>query len=172
MKWRWPPAWLLVLTGLLLNILAILITSQVLDDLVRQNAALQEQRTNHQRSIELAWNRIENLERKKEALLLVTSQQNLPEEVVNQLALQLESWTRTPVPDISPQTLDSIALIIEREQQYQRDTIDEYYLQNIGLMEQMLSNDRKLSRYKHIALFLQILGLALILARDLSRSGH
>ncbi|GEA61957.1 hypothetical protein [Vibrio comitans] len=169
MKMGWPPAWLLVFLGLLLNVLAIVISSQILDDLARKNAALYEGQNNNLRSIQLAWNRVENLERKKETLLVVLGHDDSNQTVNAELAKQIEVWTGKPVPELSIKNLQTLSLMLEQEQNQQRDLIDKYYLNNISLLEMTSHNDMQISRYKNIALFLQIFGLALILARDLRR---
>ncbi|PMM44244.1 hypothetical protein [Vibrio breoganii] len=169
MKIGWPPAWLLVFLGLLLNVLAIVISSQILDDLARKNAALYEGQSNNLRSIQLAWNRVENLERKKETLLVVLGHDDSNQAVNAELEKQIEVWTGKPVPELSINNLQTLSLMLEREQNQQRDLIDKYYLNNISLLEMTSKNDMQISRYKNIALFLQIFGLALILARDLRR---
>ncbi|MDF5484549.1 DNA mismatch repair protein, partial [Vibrio parahaemolyticus] len=65
-----PPPWVLVLIGLVLNIGAIIVTSLVLDKLGKQHSQLAEQTAENLYSIQLAWNSVETLERKREALLL------------------------------------------------------------------------------------------------------
>ncbi|WP_261818017.1 hypothetical protein [Vibrio gallicus] len=169
MRRYWPPAWLLVLIGLLLNVLAILLSSQVIDDLVTKNVGLAEARDNNQRSIQLAWNRIENLERKNEILLLTLSNHTVAQPVLDELKVQIETWTGKPIPRVNVDNLQTLSLLIEQQQDQQRDIIDEYYFENVSLMEQMQANSIAMSHYKNIALFLQIFGLALILARDLKR---
>ncbi|GAM56263.1 hypothetical protein JCM19231_2517 [Vibrio ishigakensis] len=167
MRRFWPPAWLLVLVGLLLNILAILISSQVIDGLVSKNGSLSEARDNNLRSIQLAWNRIENLERKKETMVVMLASESAPTETLDELKSQIETWTGKQVPAISVNNLQTLTLLVEQQQDQQRDFIDNYYLENVTLMESMHENDVFMSHYKNIALFLQIFGLALILARDL-----
>ncbi|GAM63278.1 hypothetical protein JCM19232_1425 [Vibrio ishigakensis] len=71
-----------MLVGLLLNILAILISSQVIDGLVSKNGSLSEARDNNLRSIQLAWNRIENLERKKETMVVMLASESVPSETL------------------------------------------------------------------------------------------
>ncbi|MEF1303401.1 DNA mismatch repair protein, partial [Vibrio owensii] len=65
-----PPAWLLVLIGLVLNIAAIVLTSVVLDKLGKETSLLADQKADNLYSIQLAWNSVETLERKREVLLL------------------------------------------------------------------------------------------------------
>ena len=70
MALRLPPPWMIVLTGLVLNILAIVVSSLVLDKMVVEQAQYRERQQGNVYSIQLAWNTIETLERKRESMLL------------------------------------------------------------------------------------------------------
>ncbi|GAD79663.1 hypothetical protein [Vibrio ezurae] len=175
MKITWPPAWLLVLLGLLLNVLAIILSSQVLDELSQSNNALQDRQNAHLRLIQQAWNKVENIERKKELLLLVLAGRDRSDLDAEQARLaelnkQITVWLGKPIPELSLANLSTLSSMLDQAQTQQRNRIDKHYLDNLHLMEQMSLNDHKIARYKNIALFLQIFGLALILARDLQRN--
>ena len=58
---------------------------------------------------------------------------------------------------------------INQAQTNYRDRIDSYYLENLEVTEVMSSLYEKIAWHKSIGLFLQVFGLALILARDLAR---
>lgn len=58
---------------------------------------------------------------------------------------------------------------INQAQTNYRNRIDSYYLENLEVTEVMSSLEEKIAWYKSIGLFLQVFGLALILARDLAR---
>ncbi|WP_038199858.1 hypothetical protein [Vibrio nigripulchritudo] len=169
-----PPAWLLVLVGLMLNILALLISSLVLEDYSQLNAQYQEKKEGNQHQIQLAWSRIENLERKREALLtFVTTLPMLSSEdaliLEQEMSEQLESWVGQPVPNIAIGSLKELFQLIETAQQTQRNRIDDLYLENLELTDEMSQIHKDSAQYNNLALFLQIFGLALILARDLAR---
>ncbi|MCL9781686.1 DNA mismatch repair protein [Vibrio sp. S4M6] len=169
---RLPQPWLLVLIGLILNVLAIVMSSIVLDKLSEDIEKLNESKQQNQYSIQLAWNSVETLERKREAVLLHIQavytekvSQMLQEAVQN----QLRHWVGQPVPDISHDNLGQIMRLINQAQQGLRDRIDDYYLENLSISERVLKLNEKIAWYKNIGLFLQVFGLALILARDLAR---
>ncbi|CCN72921.1 conserved hypothetical protein [Vibrio nigripulchritudo SFn118] len=169
-----PPAWLLVLVGLMLNILALLISSLVLEDYSQINARYQEKKEGNQHQIQLAWSRIENLERKREALLtFVTTLPTLSSEdaliLEQDMSEQLESWVGQPAPNIAIGSLKELFQLIETAQQTQRNRIDDLYLENLELTDEMSQIHKDSAQYNNLALFLQIFGLALILARDLAR---
>ncbi len=185
MKIQWPPAWLLVLIGLVLNILAILLSSIVLEDLGSQMSDLDEQKQENRYSIQLAWNRVETLERKKELLTLyfsndlrgqapeltppLSGQTPLFEALERELSRQLSDWVGDELPELQVTHLHQIMSLIEQAQKEQREYIDEVYLQNLTINEGLVSLDKRIAWYRSIGLFLQVFGLALILARDLAR---
>ncbi|CAH0537822.1 hypothetical protein VMF7928_01375 [Vibrio marisflavi CECT 7928] len=169
---RFPPSWVLVLVGLILNVLAILMSSIVLDRLSGDIGKLNESKEQNRYSIQLAWNSVETLERKREAILLHI--QSMPAEnrdfmLQEAIQLQLQHWIGKPVPQISQGNLASLMMLINQAQQTLRDKIDDYYLENLAIGERALSLNEKIAWYKNIGLFLQVFGLALILARDLAR---
>ncbi|TDA70622.1 DNA mismatch repair protein, partial [Halomonas marinisediminis] len=45
--------------------------------------------------------------------------------------------------------------------------IDDFYLNNLTINEQLVGLNETIAWYRNISLFLQVFGLALILARDL-----
>jgi len=82
---------------------------------------------------------------------------------------QLGVWVSGDVPEITVENLSEIMMMINQAQQSQRTRIDDFYLDNLTLSELLQSLEEQMTLYKNIALFLQIFGLALILARDLAR---
>lgn len=172
MKIQAPPAWSLVLTGLILNVLALLMSSIVLDKLSGEIATLTEQKDENVYSIQLAWNSVEMLERKREMLLIHLSQ-NVDSEpnssIQNALQGQLSQWVTAPVPDITIENLPQLMMLVNQTQQRYRDQIDEFYLDNLSTSERVTVLNEQIAWYKNIGLFLQVFGLALILARDLAR---
>jgi len=165
-----PPAWVLVLTGLILNVMALLMSSVVLDKLSAENAGLSEQKNENVYSIQLAWNSVEMLERKREMLLLHIGQgQTLSPQVEQVIRAQLGHWVGKEIPPIKLDSLADLMSLINQTQQTYRDQIDELYLENLSITELMSALNEQIAWYKNIGLFLQVFGLALILARDLAR---
>ncbi|EJA7361003.1 DNA mismatch repair protein [Vibrio alginolyticus] len=167
-----PPPWVLVLIGLVLNIGAIIVTSLVLDKLGKQQSQLAEQTAKNLYSIQLAWNSVETLERKREALLLhvhISHSVAIPLELEEVLAGHLSSWVHNESDEIKIDQLPQLMSKINQAQASYRDRIDNYYIENVELNEVMANQDEKIAWYKNIGLFLQVFGLALILARDLAR---
>ncbi|WP_039948767.1 hypothetical protein [Vibrio ichthyoenteri] len=169
MRLDWPPAWLLVLVGLILNILAILMSSIVLEDLGGKRALLTERKQDNLYSIQLAWNSVETLERKREYLLLYVAQPTPVEEVAHAMRAELRKWLNLSIPPLVKHNVLQLMEMIDGGQQEYRNQIDGFYLKNITLTEQMNLLDDRIAWYRNISLFLQVFGLALILARDLAR---
>ncbi|MCL9777412.1 DNA mismatch repair protein [Vibrio methylphosphonaticus] len=178
---KFPPTWVTVSIGLMLNVMAIVLSSQVLDKMATDLTQLDDRKAANQYSIQLAWDKVETLERKREGVLLhleasemlVDASEILPDPkhsvIKNAVANQLSSWVIGPVPTLTMANLDELMRLIDLSQQAQRDIIDNWYLENLVLTEEMQLIEKDMAFYKDIALFLQVFGLALILARDLSR---
>ncbi len=164
-----PPAWVMVSIGLILNVMAIVLSSQVLDKMSSDIAMIQERKEANLYSMQLAWNQVETLERKREALLIHLDGNNIDPDIADMLRVQLSQWVTAQVPPIHSKHLNDLMAMINSAQDTQRELIDELYLDNLGLSETLASIEEEMAYYKNIAVFLQILGLALILARDLSR---
>ncbi|WP_210473462.1 DNA mismatch repair protein [Vibrio crassostreae] len=176
MALRLPPAWAIVLAGLILNIMAIVMSSLVLDKIEAEKAEYNDRKFGNVYSIQLAWNTIETLERKRkrkrEAILIHLDKPETvqPTTVLDEaLRGQLRRWVSSEVPNISLAKLPKLMMLINSAQESQRTRIDDYYLDNLTLVELIQRLDEKMAFYKNIALFLQVFGLALILARNLAR---
>ncbi|MEZ8035441.1 MULTISPECIES: DNA mismatch repair protein [Vibrio] len=172
MALRLPPAWAIVLAGLILNIMAIVMSSLVLDKIEAEKAEYNDRKFGNVYSIQLAWNTIETLERKREAILIHLDKPETvqPTTVLDEaLRGQLRRWVSSEVPNISLANLPKLMMLINSAQESQRTRIDDYYLDNLTLVELIQRLDEKMAFYQNIALFLQVFGLALILARDLAR---
>ena len=160
------PAWLLVSIGLLMNVVAILLTSIILDKNTMQQLNRHEQQQQNVYLIQQAWNKLDILERKQEWLLLYLQSQE-QQESLDQVALQqLAPWLFDG-NDLSQYELDNTLAMFETARQDQRDRIDNWYLDNLRLQRQIGAYREEYLWYRNVALLLQIFGLALILSRDL-----
>ncbi|WP_047042106.1 hypothetical protein [Vibrio mexicanus] len=168
------PPWLLVLVGLILNVLAILMSSVVLERLGGDVTRYLEQKEENQHSIQLAWSSVETLERKREALLLhIQTAQNpdkaMDKNLSNALKGQMSVWVLGDVPDFKSEHLPELMMLIDQAQRAHRNKIDDYFLDNLAISEKVTALEDRIAWYKSVALFLQVFGLALLLARDLAR---
>ena len=162
------PAWLLVSIGLCMNVVAILVTSLVLDRNSMQQLSRHEQQQQNVYLIQQAWNKLDILERKEEWLVLYLQSRENNEVLDNAAATHLARWL--PVKDwqLSLAGLEQIATVLEQERQALRDRIDSLYILNLQLQAQIAAYRDEFQRYRNVALLLQIFGLALILSRDLA----
>ncbi|MCJ2376982.1 DNA mismatch repair protein [Vibrio sp. ZSDZ34] len=168
-----PPAWVMVSIGLLLNIMAIVISGQVLDKMMQETSALHDEKGGNLYSIQLAWNQVETIERKREAILthlqLKALTSNSSSDIDQVWVAQLKTWGVDGISHVDVMNVDTLMVAMDKAQQGQRNVIDDLYLKNLTITESITQIDEQMALYKNIALFLQIFGLALILARDLSR---
>ncbi|WP_035479475.1 hypothetical protein [Aliagarivorans marinus] len=163
---------ILVGIGLLFNIIAALITNFYIDEAGAEANVLSQRQQQNDNLIRQVWLQLDSLERKRELILGLVSQDTPPPASVGQLIEQdLRYWTPDmPAAEIKLSNLPALNQHIQGIQLELRERIDNYYLENLDLNEQINEQMLHTSRIRNLALFLQIIGLALILARDLSRS--
>ncbi|MGF1727133.1 hypothetical protein [Photobacterium nomapromontoriensis] len=173
-KIRWTvPTWTLVGIGLLLNIISAMMTNFYIDELTRQaNSLIQRQQAN-EKLISLTWQQVETIERKREHILvlLATSEAantTLPEVIELQLQQDVNNWLHQNLTSIRLDNLPNVMINIDTAQMALRDKINQLYLDNLDLVTDYGAKMKSISRLRNLALFLQIIGLALVLARDLN----
>jgi len=160
------PTWLVVLIGLLFNILAALVTHFLIDGKNNQLNSLSMQMNQNDKEISLLWVQIEGIERKRETLYLLMNQDRLGEVIAKQFSDLLAGHLQQKI------SLSDIQKVDQQINTYQndiRDEIDNKFFLNLELVElqSVLQND--VSTLRNWSIFLQMLGLSLILARDLNR---
>ncbi|KXF82376.1 hypothetical protein [Enterovibrio coralii] len=162
--------WLIVATGLVLNIVAALMTNFVIDDLGEEVALVAEKQFGNNQLIQLTWQQVDALERRRETLLIVMALKPLDDQVSFDIGTRLlDAFGEMVNTPLTQQNLPKIMLKIDQQQDLLREKIDSLYLDNLQLAESQRELNSKTSAYRNLALFLQVLGLALIMARDLSR---
>ena len=112
---------MIVLTGLVLNILAIVVSSLVLDKMVVEQAQYRERQQGNVYSIQLAWNTIKALERKRESMLLhmdnsTSSSSAVTPELKEAMRGQLGAWVSGEVPEITVENLSHVMMLINQAQ--------------------------------------------------------
>jgi len=160
------PTWLVVLIGLLFNILAALVTHFLIDGKTNQLNSLSMQMNNNDKEISLLWVQIEGIERKRETLYLLNNQGTLDEVIAQQFSRLLALHLQQSV------SLDDITRVDQQIDTYQgdiRSEIDNKFFLNLELMELQTILQSDISSLRNWSIFLQMIGLSLILARDLSR---
>lgn len=158
--------WLVVLIGLLFNISAALVTHFLIAGKNNQLNSLSMQVSNNEKQIDLLWGQIEGIERKRETFYLLVNQGQLD----NIVALQFSRLLALHLQELIP--LSSLQLVDKKIDAYQnkvRNEIDNKFFVNLELLELKMYLLSDVSSLRNWSLFLQMIGLSLILARDLAR---
>lgn len=172
-KWS-VPTWILVATGLLLNIVSALMTNVYIDGATVDANQLVQQQNNNEKLISLTWQQIEGIERKRELVLNLVSISELnnaplPVPVEQEMQDQLAPLHNAALSGLATDKLPGLMAAFNTEQEGYREKINQLYIDNLSLAEKHTRLMTHISGLRNLALFLQIIGLALILARDLSR---
>ncbi len=124
------------------------------------------QMNNNEKEIGLLWGQIEGIERKRETLYLLNNQAKLNAVIATQFSRLLAVHLQEQV-DVS-----NITLVDKKVDAYQngiRNEIDNKFFLNLELVELQMFLQSEVSSLRNWSIFLQMIGLSLILARDLSR---
>lgn len=167
--------WVLVVTGILFNILSAVITHYFIGLNNSRLSQLEEQTQRINSQINNNWQQRQNIERKMEFILLLQQQGKLTEDpfvlkhieqFVHDLHGQYKITPATPLP------LDSqkIIQLVQKTQTQLVNNIDAIYFNQLTLdKEKNIISDNN-SRLMSTALFLQLIGLILVLAKDFYRN--
>ncbi|MFB9933682.1 hypothetical protein ACFFLZ_07190 [Photobacterium aphoticum] len=174
---RWLPTWVVVGLGLLLNIVSALMTNFYIDDATQQANTLVQQQQNNDKLISVVWQQVETLERKREHIMTMLTVSDgagdvIPAPVEAQLIKGLSDWIAQPPSRLRLATLPDVMTQLDTAQRTLRDKVDQLYLDNLRLVEIHGSKMEAISRMRNLALFLQVIGLAMVLARDLNRRDY
>ncbi|MGF1833415.1 hypothetical protein [Photobacterium sanguinicancri] len=175
---RWQiPTWSVVATGLLMNIVSALMTNFHIEGETQAANTLTQQQIRNDKLIALTWQQVEAVDRKREYLLtlLVVSESNghiISEYLSRFIRDDIQSWIDEPVEEISQDALPIIMDKLVNVQSLQRDKINQLYIENLALIDSHAIKAKNISMLKSLALFLQIIGLGLVLARDLNRRDY
>ncbi len=175
---RWTiHTWMLVAAGLTLNIISALMTNFFIDDVTRQANELVQQQQNNDKLITLIWQQVETVDRKKEYVLelILTSkyqEKPIPTEIKDQVINEINYWLDQEVKELSIDGIPTLITLLNKAQDDRREKINQLYLDNLQLIEEHADKMKSVSQLRNLALFLQIIGLALVLARDLNWHEH
>ncbi|MEJ2766341.1 hypothetical protein VV869_20510 [Photobacterium sp. MCCC 1A19761] len=172
-KW-FVPTWFFVALGLLLNIISALMTNFSLDHAMQEANGMIQQQESNEKLIGLTWQQVETIERKRELVLILMSIANvnpqpLSASVKAQVIEELHDWLNISLSDLSNVEIPAIMQRMNDTQIEYRNKIDQLYIHNLALEQSYQGVMESISRQRNLALFLQILGLALMLSRDLKR---
>lgn len=175
---RWLAPWVFVLTGIVFNVLSAVITHYFIglnnDDINIIDREVQ----NRQVLIDSLWQSKTEVERKKEFfILLLTNGSEQPattrdyfrtylEEVIDHYAL---ADFKARMEQANANDLDLLLDLSSAAQESTIESINATYFEILELRETRMPLERSNSRLFSIAIFLQVIGLILVLARDLRR---
>ncbi len=175
---RFLAPWVFVLTGIIFNILSAVITHYFIE---LNNDAINIIDREIQRKevlIDSLWQSKNEVERKKEFFILLLSSKHDKPEVVetiyrDYLKQVLGSYgLKEFTPRMDRDTGSDLDLLLDLSGAAQKsiiESINNTYFETIELQETKLPLVRDNSRLFSIAIFLQVIGLILVLARDLRR---
>ncbi len=170
--------WVFVLSGILFNILSAIITHYFIGLNNEQINLIEREIQNKQVLIDSLWQSKTEVERKKEFFILLLSDKT-------ELSPLIESHYRDHLDEVvDTQGLQELAtpkqqpvgtdlrLLLDLSSAAQKsiiESINNSYFEALELQERKIPLEGDNSRLFSIAIFLQIIGLALVLARDIRR---
>ncbi len=175
---RWLAPWVFVLTGVVFNILSALITHYLIGLNNDQINIIDREIQQKQVLIDSLWQSRIEVERKKEFFILLLADKPAVTEVT-------ESYYRKYLAEVQdtydlkdfaarvqqPADVDLKLLLdlSDTAQQSIIESINNTYFETLELQERKMPLEGDNSRLFSIAIFLQVIGLILVLARDLRR---
>ena len=178
---RLPAPWVFVTTGILFNILSAVITHYFIgvnnDAIAGLDSSIQQKQV----LIDSLWQSKTEVERKKEFFILLLAIKNDQTSSHAKLIGQyyrdyvIDTANTYNLPDFEKrvgESMDNSDLLLELSESAQNniiESINQTYFERLDLVEQKAPLERDNARLFSIAIFLQVVGLILVLARDLRR---
>ena len=175
---RFLAPWVFVLTGIIFNILSAVITHYFIGLNNDQISTLERDIQNKQVLIDSLWQSRVEVERKQEFfILLLSNNPDNPAIVENYYQEYLAGLVNTHTLEEfalrkKQPMINDIELMLSISSAAQKsiiESINATYFETLELQEAKMPLERANSRLFSIAIFLQVIGLILVLARDLRR---
>ena len=179
---RLPAPWVFVTTGILFNILSAVITHYFIglnnDQIIDIDRGIQSKQV----LIDSLWQSKTEVERKKEFFILLLAMQNDQQSSHTELIDRyyrdyvLETAKTYNLPGFENKLITSMRdpdLLLQLSEAAQTniiESINSTYFERIELEDEKTPLERANARLFSIAIFLQVIGLILVLARDLKRA--
>ena len=176
---RFLAPWVFVLTGILFNILSAVITHYFIGLNNDEINAIDRQINSKQVLIDSLWQSKTEVERKQEFFILLLSDKPANPELAERYYHDyLENVLSTHGLNdfeqrMHEQSGTDLELLLDMSRAAQQNIIkdiNDTYFETLELQESKVPLERANSRLFSIAIFLQVIGLILVLARDLRRS--
>jgi hypothetical protein len=174
------PPWMLVIIGILFNIASAIITHYFVGINNDRLDQLQQQVARADTLIESQWRMKTEIDRQQEFLLLLLTQsrqtdsaqqQQLGAYIVKTLNTTLQQH-QSSADQLKPDTtvtLQTIADISQRAKQSLIELINDSYLERLEVEARQAPLKERNAMFYTVAIFLQLTGLILVLARDIAR---
>ncbi len=174
---RWLAPWVFVCTGILFNILSAVITHYFIGLNNEDINGIEREMQNRQVLIDSLWQSRVEVERKEEFFLLWLRQQNDTALANNYYREYLQGLVDTHDlgrfgERVAQSATADLPLLLEISDAAQKaiiESINTSYFEILELQEKKMPLEGDNSRLFSIAIFLQVIGLILVLARDLRR---
>ena len=175
---RFLAPWVFVLTGIIFNILSAVITHYFIGLNNDQISVLERDIQNKQVLIDSLWQSRVEVERKQEFfILLLSNQSDSPAIIESYYQEYLDSLVNVHglkefvarEKQAMINDIDSLLAISGAAQKSIVESINATYFETLELQEAKMPLEQDNSRLFSIAIFLQVIGLILVLARDLRR---
>ena len=179
LRGRRLPSWMLVAIGVLLNVVSALLVYLVVERNMQEIMTYDSKLQTTDKRIDSIWQNYLRLEQQEGLLLTLLLSANPGSQmeqakvyIRSQIAALAEKHDLQPLPDELPDNRSMVAGLREIIGSAQKNTlqdIDETYLEKVRVEEIRRNLYADNERWHTLALFLQLIGLILVLARDLTK---
>lgn len=169
--------WVFVATGILFNISSAVITHYFIGINDQQLIQLEKKAAAYDTQIQSQWRLKTETDRKQDFLLLLLNQQK-PENsqqttdfIISQLnhSMSLLKLNKEPLKADSTMNFDTISNTSELIKQNIISSINDTYLEKLDIESEQAPLKKRNSMLYSIAIFLQLTGLILVLAKDIGK---
>ena len=160
--------WILVLIGVIITIIAALINGFIISENNEIIESLESETANIETNIDHLWNNNLSIERKKDSAYIMALQNPNSELVHNYIIDTLRLAGSDKILDDKKNTFNILVNEVNLYQNEIIDRINNLYGEKITKEEQINQIKKINSKFTHIAFFLQIIGLILVLSKDLA----
>jgi hypothetical protein len=169
--------WVFVATGILFNISSAIITHYFIGINDQQLMRLEKKATEYDTQIQSQWRMKTEIDRKQDFLLLLLNQQNAENSqqtsdfIISQLnhSMDLLKLNKQQLKPNSVMSFDTISNTSEIIKQSIISRINDTYLEKLEIESKQTPLKEKNSMLYSIAIFLQLTGLILVLAKDIGK---
>lgn len=167
--------WILITTGIVMNIISAVLTHYFISQNNTELQLIDQQITNIESNIESQWQTKIEMERKKEFILLLLNQHDLTtikkpiKDYLEQHLTRLQQYSLSKPPLTVDLSINQTIRITQLAQKSIIDDINNQYFQKLELESAKKPLQDHNAQLYSLAIFMQLIGLILVLSRDLAR---